>query len=285
MPARPAFSSQTITLRPEQLSPRKIVSAALKHTAKYRQIKASLEKVGLIEPLVVYPLGGDLYQLLDGHVRAIILQDLGVTGISCLIATEQEAYNYNKRVNELTTVQEHHMILKAIRSGVSEERIAAVLHVNVTDIRQKRDLLNGICPEVAEILKHRDMSVDAFKVLKKMTACRQVEAADLMNSASNYSISFAKALLAATKPEDLVDPSINRGVPKEQAARMEQELSMLQHNINSIKGAPFGVWLTQLTSRSPQNVVVVALANKLVRTAWAVLFNNEPYRSPMPTAA
>jgi hypothetical protein len=235
MPAKPAFVSQTVTLRPEQLSPRKIVSAALKHTSKYRQIRASLEKVGLIEPLVVYPLADDRYEILDGHVRAIIFQDLGVTSVSCLVATEQEAYNYNKRVNELTTVQEHHMILKAIKNGVSEDRIAAVLHVNVTEIRQKRDLLNGICPEVAEILKHRDMSVDAFKVLKKMTAYRQVEAADLMNSASNYSISFAKALLAATKPEDLLDPGTNRGVPKEQATRMEQELSMLQHNINTIK--------------------------------------------------
>ena len=158
-----------------------------------------------------------------------------MTSINCLIATEQEAYNYNKRVNELTTVQEHHMILKAIRNGVSEERIAAVLHVNVAEIRQKRDLLNGICPEVAELLKHRDMSVDAFKVLKKMTAFRQVEAADLMNSASNYSVSFAKAMLAATKTEDLVDPSTNRGVPKEQATRMERELSRLQEAISSIQ--------------------------------------------------
>jgi transposase len=46
------------------------------------------------------------------------------------------------------------------------------------------------------------------------------------------------------------------------------------------QGAPFGVWLTQLMSRSPQNVVVVALANRLVRTTWAVLFKNEPYRQP-----
>ena len=45
------------------------------------------------------------------------------------------------------------------------------------------------------------------------------------------------------------------------------------------QGAPFGVWLTQLMSRSPQNVVVVALANKLLRTAWAVLLKNEPYRN------
>jgi transposase len=43
----------------------------------------------------------------------------------------------------------------------------------------------------------------------------------------------------------------------------------------SKQGAPFGAWLTQLMSRSHQNVVVVALANKLLRTAWAVLSRNE----------
>jgi transposase len=51
------------------------------------------------------------------------------------------------------------------------------------------------------------------------------------------------------------------------------------------QGAPFGAWLSQLMSRSHQNVVVVALANKLVRTAWAVIFKNEIYRSPALTPA
>lgn len=50
------------------------------------------------------------------------------------------------------------MILKAIKSGVSEERIAKVLNVDVASIRQKRDLLEGICKEAAEILKTRQMS-------------------------------------------------------------------------------------------------------------------------------
>ena len=40
-------------------------------------------------------------------------------------------------------------------------------------------------------------------------------------------------------------------------------------------------WLAQLLGRTHQNVVVVALANKLVRMAWAVLCKNERYRSPV----
>ena len=44
-------------------------------------------------------------------------------------------------------------------------------------------------------------------------------------------------------------------------------------------------WLAQLLARSHQNVVVVALANKLVRIAWAVLCKNESYRAPVLAVA
>ena len=42
-------------------------------------------------------------------------------------------------------------------------------------------------------------------------------------------------------------------------------------------------WLAELLSRAHQNVVIVALANKLVRMAWAVLCKNERYRAPVLT--
>src|ERR1035437_2534820 len=43
-------------------------------------------------------------------------------------------------------------------------------------------------------------------------------------------------------------------------------------------------WLTQLTSRAHSNVAAVALANKLVRMAWAVLAKGEAYRPPLLAA-
>src|ERR1700678_930127 len=42
--------------------------------------------------------------------------------------------------------------------------------------------------------------------------------------------------------------------------------------------APIGAWLDALDSRAPKNVVVVAMANKLARIAWAVLSSGEDYR-------
>jgi transposase len=46
--------------------------------------------------------------------------------------------------------------------------------------------------------------------------------------------------------------------------------------------APIGAWLDALDARAPQNVVVVAMANKLARIAWAVLSSGNEYR---PAAA
>ena len=44
-------------------------------------------------------------------------------------------------------------------------------------------------------------------------------------------------------------------------------------------------WLAQLVGRTHQNVGIVALANKLLRTAWAVLRKGETYRIPVLATA
>jgi transposase len=41
----------------------------------------------------------------------------------------------------------------------------------------------------------------------------------------------------------------------------------------------FGSWLDRLEARSPRNVVIVAMANKIVRIAWAVLTTGRTYRA------
>ena len=58
--------------------------------------------------------------------------------------------------------------------------------------------------------------------------------------------------------------------------------SLLQHRDKQAPG--LSCWLAQLLARTHQNVVVVALANKLVRIAWAVLCKNEKYRAPVLAA-
>lgn len=222
------------------LLPTKQLKPVVKTSQKYQQILASVREVGVIEPLIVFPHNGKTgtYLLLDGHVRLEVLKELGQAHARCLIATDDEAYTYNKRVNRLATIQEHVMILKAIKSGLSEDRIAKALNVDVASIRQKRDLLDGICKEAAEILKTRRMSPQVFSVMKKMKPMRQIEVAELLVASSNFSVPYTKALLAATKPEMLVDPEKHKpvdGLTPEQVAKMQKEMEVLQRELKLLE--------------------------------------------------
>ena len=119
------------------------------------------------------------------------------------------------------------MILKAVERGVPEERIAKALNVDVPSIVRKRRLLDGICPEVAEILKDKHIAINTFTELKKMVPLRQIEAAELMVAMNKYTISYAKSLLAATPQAQLVErrqaQSTSEGLSEEQVALMERE--------------------------------------------------------------
>src|SRR5215469_14501100 len=148
-----AFDPQGLVVPISSILPMKHVKTSIKATQKYQQVLASVREVGIIEPLIIFPQKDGSYLLLDGHIRLEVLKQIGETHTRCLISTDDETYTYNRRINRMATIQEHTMILKATRSGVSEERIAKVLRVDVASIRQKRDLLTGVCPEAAEILK------------------------------------------------------------------------------------------------------------------------------------
>ena len=237
---RLGFDPTVIMIPLHNILPTKQLKPAVKISKKYQQVLSSVREVGVIEPLVVFPQNGNsgMYLLLDGHVRLEVLKELGQPQARCLVSMDDEAYTYNKRVNRIATVQEHVMILKAIKSGVSEERIAKVLNVDVTSIRQKRDLLDGICKEAAEILKTRHMSPQVFGLLKKMKPMRQIEVAELLAASSNFSVPYTKALLAATKPEMLVDPDKQKpveGLTREQVAKMQKEMEVLQRDLKLIE--------------------------------------------------
>ncbi len=215
------------------IQPLKLVSAAVKKTPKYAQIIASVREVGIVEPPVVARDRSDRgkYLLLDGHLRIEVLRDMGETDVMCLISTDDEAYTYNKRVNRLAIIQEHRMILKAIERGVPEERIAKALNVNVGSIKRKRNLLDGICPEAAEILKDKHVSINSLWELKKLAPMRQIEAVELMVAMNKYTISYAKSLVAATPEDQLVDAYKSKaikGLNEEQIALMERESTNLE---------------------------------------------------------
>lgn len=239
---RIAFEQRIVMLPLSSLLPRKKVEAAQKKVVKYKRISSSIAEVGVIEPLVVARLGkkDSRYLLLDGHLRLAALQDLGHIEARCLIADDDEAFTYNKRVNRLATVQEHFMIMRALKSGVSEDKLAKALDVDIKLIKRRRTLLDGICPEVVEMLKDKSVNPVTFDVLRKMKPLRQIETAELMGTAANWSSSYAKALLAATKQEDLAKPDQPKkiaGMTREQMARMEREMASLHQDFKQIESS------------------------------------------------
>jgi hypothetical protein len=218
----------------------KRIQAFLRGSKKYKQIAASIAEIGIIEPLIVYPLTGQpgKYMLLDGHLRYDVLQQRGVAEAPCLVSAEDEAYTYNKRVNRLATIQEHYMILRAIENGVSSERIARALDVDINSIRHKVNLLDGICPEAVDMLKHKHIAAQAFRILKKMKPLRQVEVAELLIAANNYSMSYLKALFAATNQTLLLETEKPKKVPglsPEQMQKMEREIESVQKDLKLIE--------------------------------------------------
>ena len=245
------FQEKLIELAVEELFPTKTISITARKCRKYSQVLSSIREVGLIEaPVVALFKKEKGYLLLDGHVRIMALKELGVERVFCLISTDDETYTYNKYINRLTAVQEHHMIVKAVQSGVSEEKLARALNLDIGTIRNKKNLLEGICPEAVELLKDKAVPEPVFKVLRKMLAPRQVIVAMLMNDQNKFNSNYAKALLEATPSHQLV----NRGKPRKETpailarqARLEEESLALSTEIGSLK-EQYGTAMIDMTS-------------------------------------
>lgn len=170
------------------------------------------------------------YLVLDGHVRLMAMQELEFSVAPCLLAADDEAYTYNSRINRLSSIQETRMLQEAVAKGVSKERLAQSLNIDISSLLKKLKLLDGICPEAVELLRDRQFSPEISRILRKMKATRQVVCVDLMLSANSLTVNYAEALLATTPAELLVggEKPEMKGVTAEQMARMEHEMENLQ---------------------------------------------------------
>lgn len=234
------FIPDPLTLPLDRILPSRKTPEGLHTSRKFKQIVASMEAVGLIEPLSVGKADKVTGQhiLLDGHMRLLALRQLGYADAPCLIATDDESYTYNNRINRISSIQEHHMLRRAVERGVTPDRLAKALNVDVSHIHKKVNLLDGICPEAVEMLKDLHFAANLGSVLRKMKPTRQVECIELMLTANNMTVAYAEALLAATPPPLLVGetkPRKLRGVTADQMAKMEREMGNLQGQLKLVE--------------------------------------------------
>ena len=214
-------------------SPRKMIR-------RYQAIVNSIKELGLIEPLMVYPQKKqpDHYLLMDGHLRYYALKELGITEADCLVSCEDESFTYNARINRLSPVQEHAMIVKAVKNGVTVERIASALNIRIESIRGTLNLLDGIHPQAVELIKDKQICTAAIRLFKRVTALRQIKMAELMVSANIFTKPYAEALVMGTSKDQLSKPDKPkkiRGLSMEEIARMEQEMKAIEPNFKAVE--------------------------------------------------
>lgn len=274
-PVRMACEPNIVIVPLEKLLPIRKVSPGTKSTSKYKCIEASIRELGLIEPLVVHPQRKDhsQYLLLDGHIRLAILKELGERGAKCLISTDDEAFTYNHKVSRLGAIQEHFMIRRAIDKGVSEDRIARTLCVDISRIKEKRDLLEGICSEAVTLLRDRHVPAKSIRELRKVKAMRQIEISELMIASHAFSLGYVKCLVAATSADQLVDADAGKetdGLSSEDIDRMEHEIQTL--------GQEFKILEESHGSNTLTLVIIVSYLKRLIENTRVVRFMTNNHR-------
>ncbi len=239
-PTKEAFEFRVLLIELTDILPVRQVKETDRNLNRYKTIASSIKEIGLLEPLVVYPQPKNKgkYVLLDGHTRVDILKGLEIKQALCIISAEDEAYSYNRYVNHLSPIQENGMILRAIKNGVPAERIAAALHVDIKKIKASMNLLNGIHPEVVEMLNTKQVTPGALVIFKKVNPVRQLEMAELMVSTNIFTVAYVRALVANTPKNQLVNPEKTKQMPglkPEDIARMENENNNVEQDYKIAK--------------------------------------------------
>lgn len=263
-----------VTVPTDRILPMRSVTKEWRSGRKYQCIKASVQELGLIEPLVVYLQDSEetTYMLLDGHSRLEVLKELGELTAPCLVSHDDEAFTYNHKINVLTPIQEHFMILRAIKSGVPESRVATALSVDMEFVKRRTNLLDGICDEAVALLRDKSISAAAIREVRRVKPMRQIEIAELMRASHNYSAVYAKCLIAATPDDQLAEHARQKevkGLSPDELARMEHEMELLTKEFRIVEESH--------AQNTLNLVVVVGYLRKLLDNARVVRYLSQNF--------
>lgn len=165
----------------------------------YMRIRASIQAIGLIEPLSVYAEGGS-YVILDGHLRFLACQELGIKSVPCIVYPEKDAYTFNRMVSRLSGYQEMRMLRKSLET-LEEKTIAGVFGMRSIRYRLAPTLLAQIHPKVAEAFEADLLGRVTANELACVKPERQVEIMADMKRVNDFSPAFVRAMILKTAPE------------------------------------------------------------------------------------
>jgi ParB-like chromosome segregation protein Spo0J len=252
--AKIAFEKEIVSIPLANLLPVRVVENVDKAVKRFSCIMSSIQEVGVIEPLAVFPNKAkkETYFIVDGNLRYHALQKIGVNEAQCIIADQNDSFTYNARICRMSPIQEHRMVAKAVKSGVPLKRLAATLNLTERHVQDTLNLLRGLHPGAVELLESRHMSHKAIKVFKRVKGPRQVEMAEMMVSSNDFSAPYAEAILEATSEDMLVEARAVRkmkSISKEEEARLREEMRNLETDFKSVEESYGDNFLKLTTAR------------------------------------
>lgn len=165
--------------------------------------------------------------------------------------------------------------------GRIAERLPAAL---IDTLREQWNGLAGLDQQVAEIerrmreWKKEDRAVKAISEIPGVGLLTATAAVAMMGDAKAFDSGREFAAWVGLVPKQTGSGGkVNlHGISKRGDTYLRK---LLIHGARSVltNAKDPGPWVEQMSKRRPTNVVVVALANKMARTIWAVLAHDRPY--------
>jgi ParB family transcriptional regulator, chromosome partitioning protein len=172
----------------------------------FQRILSSIEAIGLIEPLCVYPENGG-YVILDGYLRYLACTELDIETVPCIVYKDKEAYTFNRMVNHLSGYQEIRMLRKSLET-LDEKTIADTFGIKTIRHRLAPKLAEDLHPKVAQAFAKDLLGKVAATEMACVSQPRQADMLREMKRVNDFSPAFIRALILKT-PQDQRNPNRN----------------------------------------------------------------------------
>ncbi len=227
-----ATSAQTLDINGkdidlEQLNPLNETRVDIAKNSGFRKIVASIQAIGLIEPLSVYPEGG-CYMILDGVLRYAACRQLGIETVPCLVYKDKQAYTFNRNVNRLSAYQEIRMLRKSLET-LDEPTIARTFGMKSIRSRLVPNLIKQLHPSVIAAFKENQISKLCALELVHVTHERQAEILKEMKKIGDFSATFCRTLVIQTPASQRNRNKLARKAWAEDDDRKRDMVARLDH--------------------------------------------------------
>ena len=215
-----------VMLRTEQIKPGRYQPREAIRPAELEELKASIKRHGVIEPIIVRPIAHGTYELVAGERRWRAIRELGITDVPAIIRalTDQETLEYslveNLQREALNALEEANAFNRLIAEfGHTQEQVAEAVGKDRSSVANTLRLLK-LPSEIQAALAAGNISAGHAKALLTIEAtAKQLEIFQMV-IAKRLSVRDTEALAGQARPAGR-----RRGRPADpQAVALENEL-------------------------------------------------------------